>query len=112
MTYWLKAFGLTVDTGGWAGAGEAGAVSLGVGALKPMVFGQVVTGAKWADDGVFGAPTELYSVAKGMASVTLSNKGKRVKEFDSTRCAEEKNGLRYEAFKPRPIFIKEGEEDR
>ena len=39
MTYRFKAFGLTVDTCGWAGAGEAGAVGFGVGAFEPVVFG-------------------------------------------------------------------------
>jgi len=112
MTYRFKAFGLTVDARWQAGAGEAGAMGLGVGALEPMIFGKMVSSAKWANNGVFGAPAELNGVAEGMATVALSNKGKRVKEFDNAGCAEEKDGSRQEAFKPRPIFIKKSEEDR
>jgi len=72
----------------------------------------MVSSAKWADDGVFGAPTELYGVTEGMATVALSNKGKRVKEFDDARCAEEKNRSGQKVSKPRPIFVEEGKEDR
>jgi len=82
-------------------------VGFGIGTLEPMVFGQMVTSAKQADDGIFGAPAELNGVAKGMATVTLSNEGKRVKKFNDTRCTKEKEGLGNEVFKPRPIFVKE-----
>ena len=67
---------------------------------------------KWADDGVFGAPTKLYGMTKGVATVALPNEGKRVKEFDDAGCAEEEEGSSNEAFKPGPVFVKESKEDR
>jgi len=67
---------------------------------------------KWADDSIFGASTELHGVTKGVATVTLSNKGKRVKEFDDAGCAEEEEGSSDEAFKPGPVLVKESKEDR
>jgi len=105
MTYWFEAFGFTIDARGWARAGEAGSVGVGIGALKAMVFGQVVAAAEGADDGILQTTAVLHVVAERMAAVTLFDEGKGVKKFDDTRAAKKENGSGKKAFKPGPIFI-------
>ena len=63
MTYRFKAFGLAIDACWWTCAGEASAVGFGIGALEAMVFGKVVSGTKWADNGVFRVMAILDVVA-------------------------------------------------
>jgi len=72
----------------------------------------MMASTKWADDGVFGVPTELYGVTEGVAMVTLPNEGKRVKKFDNARCAEEEERSSNKALKPGPVLVKESKEDR
>ena len=76
VTYRFKTLGLTVYACGWAGAGETSAMRLGISTFEPMIFGEVVTCAKWADDGIFWAPTKLDRMAKRMATVALFNERK------------------------------------
>jgi len=46
-------------------------VGVGVGAFEAMIFGQMVAGTEWADDGIFWAMTVLYVMTKRMAAITL-----------------------------------------
>ena len=105
MTYWFKAFGLTIDAHRWARAGEAGAVGFGVDALEAVIFGQVMTTTKGTDDGVFGATAVLNVMAKRVAKIALFNKREGVKEFDDAGAAEEEKGTGKKAFKPGPILV-------
>jgi len=76
MTYQFEALGLTVNTCGWTSAGETGAIHLGISTFKPVIFSKVVACAEWADNGIFGAPTKLNHVTKGMATVALFDERK------------------------------------
>jgi len=67
-------------------------VGFGIGALEAMVFGQMVATAERTYDGVLQTTTTLHIVAERVATVTLFDKGERVKQFDDTGAAKEEDG--------------------
>ena len=97
MAAGFEANGFAVDAGGRARAAEV-LVSIVVGTFESVIFGKVMPAAEWADNCFLVHATTVSLVTKVVASVTLSDKGKRCEEFDCAGGAIEEKRLGSEAF--------------